>query len=70
MDIYPAREEPIEDITSHTILNQTTNKKGQIMSKEEILEYLFKNQPEVLVTMGAGDIGLLANEIETQLLMN
>lgn len=70
MDIYAAREEPIKNITSLTILEKTNNKKGQIMSKEEILDHLSKNQPEVLLTMGAGDIGLLAKEIETQFLMN
>ena len=70
MEIYPAREEPIEGITSLVILNKAINKNKQIMSKVEILEQLSKNPPEVLLTMGAGDIGLLAKEIETQLLMN
>ncbi len=70
MDIYPAREEPIENITSLTILNKTLDKKGQIMSKEEILDYLSKTEPEVLLTMGAGNIGQLAQEIETQILKN
>lgn len=70
MEIYPAREEPIEGITSLMILNMVTNNNKQIMSKKEILDQLSKNQPEVLLTMGAGDIGLLAKEIETQLLMN
>ena len=70
MDIYAAREEPIKNITSLTILEKTNNKKGQIMSKEEILDHLSKNQPEVLLTMGAGDIWRLAKEIETQFLMN
>ncbi len=70
MDIYPAREKPIEGITSRTILDRVENENGRIMGKEEILEYLSDNQPEVLLTMGAGDIGLLVKEIETQLLSN
>lgn len=69
MKIYPAREEPIKNITSSTILEKVTNK-GQLMDKDDILDYISKNQPEVLLTMGAGDIGLLVKEIETQLLKN
>jgi len=70
MDIYPAREKPIEGITSKTILDCMANEMGRIMTRKEILEYLSDNQPEVLLTMGAGDIGHLIKEIETQLLNN
>lgn len=70
MDIYPAREKPIEGITSKTILDNIKNKNSQILNKKEILKYLSDNQPEVLLTMGAGDIGLLVKEIEIQLINN
>jgi len=40
------------------------------MNSKEILNYLSDNQPEVLLTMGAGDIGLLVKEIEKLLLNN
>ncbi len=65
MDIYPAREKPIDGITSQTIKNKIKNKKVVLLSKDEILVYISKNKPEVLLTMGAGDIGLLAKQIET-----
>lgn len=64
MDIYPAREKPIEGITSQTILDKIKTTKGQIMDSGEIMKYLSNNPPEVLLTMGAGDIGLLAKKIE------
>ena len=66
MDIYPARELPIEGISSYTILNKINNKNKRVFSKEEILTYLIDNKPEVLLTMGAGDIGLFTNQIEAQ----
>ena len=64
MEIYPARERPIEGITSKIIANKIQNKKVVILDKEKILEYLSNNKPEVLLTMGAGDIGLLSKEIK------
>jgi len=64
MEIYPAREKPIDGITSKTILDNVEKKNGQIMSSEVILEHISDNQPEVLLTMGAGDIGLLVKEID------
>jgi len=64
MDIYPAREKPIEGITSQIIKNKIKNKNVRILNKEEILNYLSANKPEVLLTMGAGDIGLLVKRIE------
>ncbi|MBC8321661.1 MAG: UDP-N-acetylmuramate--L-alanine ligase [Bacteroidetes bacterium] len=69
MEIYPAREKPIEGITSKTILDKT-NISGRVMGCDEILDYLSKNNPEVLLTMGAGDIGLLVKKIENQILIN
>ena len=68
MEIYPAREKPIKGITSKIILEKTKNTKGKIMGGQEILEYLSDKKPEVLLTMGAGDIGLLVRKIETQFL--
>ncbi len=70
MEIYPAREKPIQGITSHTLLDYIDNKSAQLMNSKEILNYLSDNQPEVLLTMGAGDIGLLVKEIEKLLLNN
>ncbi len=66
MEIYPAREKPIEGISSQTIINKIKNRNVVQLTKEEILNHLSKEKPEVLLTMGAGDIGLLAKQIETQ----
>lgn len=64
MEIYPAREKPIVGISSRIIKDKINNKTVRIFNEKEILEQLSSNKPEVLLTMGAGDIGLLANKIE------
>jgi UDP-N-acetylmuramate--alanine ligase len=68
LDIYPAREKPIPGITSDTILSKIKSVDKTIMSKKGLLDYLEENKPEFLLTMGAGDIGLLRKEIEKVLL--
>ncbi len=67
LDIYPAREKPIDGITSNTILDKIDDNKGHILNKQDTLDYISKSKPEVLLTMGAGDIGLLVSKIETEL---
>jgi UDP-N-acetylmuramate--alanine ligase len=63
LDIYPARELPIEGITSKIIFDKITSKK-HLVSRNELLESLKKNQPKVFLTLGAGDIDLLINPIK------
>jgi UDP-N-acetylmuramate--alanine ligase len=62
LDIYPARELPIEGITSKCILDEMTTK-VKIVSKSEVLEYVKKEKIEVFTTLGAGDINLINQEI-------
>ena len=57
LDIYPAREEPIEGITSEWLLGMITADKKWLKSKSELVSFLKTLKPEVLVTIGAGDIG-------------
>ncbi|ERM82658.1 hypothetical protein P872_06505 [Rhodonellum psychrophilum GCM71 = DSM 17998] len=59
LEIYPARELPIEGVNAAMLLEGITSPKKSIQSKENLLDYLKENQPEVLVTMGAGDIDRL-----------
>lgn len=57
LDIYPAREKPIEGVTSEMLFNKITCKKT-LCKKENLLELLKKEKGniEILVTLGAGDI--------------
>ena len=64
LDIYPAREQPIEGITSEALLEkvQTANKK--ICKKTELIKLIDSEKPELLVTMGAGDIDRFVEPLE------
>jgi len=64
LDIYPAREEPIEGISSKYLLSLIKNENKKLLKKEELLTYLQQNKPEILLTMGAGDIDRMVNLLE------
>lgn len=64
LDIYPAREKPIEGVTSQMLLDLTPIKEKLLLSKEEVLTYLKKHKPDILLTLGAGDIDNLVPKIE------
>ena len=64
LDIYPAREEPIEGVTSELIFNKIKlNDKIQV-NKEGLLNNININETEVLLTIGAGDIDRLVEPIK------
>ena len=67
MEIYPAREKPIPGVTSSALLEKISCKKKQICQKEELLDVIKKIKPELIVTMGAGDIDRFVPQIETLL---
>ena len=56
MPIYPARELPIEGVTSERILEKMKIENKRVLEKDELLAYLEENRPDVLLTVGAGDI--------------
>jgi len=67
MDIYPARELPIPDVTAKMITRRMRHPGALLLTRGEIMEYLQSNPPEVLLTLGAGDIDRLVPEIEALL---
>ena len=72
MPIYPARELPIEGVTSELILNKMKSSNVKILNKDELLEYLniIKVLPSegfkeaLIITAGAGDIDALVQPIK------
>ncbi len=66
LDIYPAREKPIEGVSSEIIFNKLHLEKKTMCAKSELLGYLKENKPEILVTMGAGDIDKLIEPIKKE----
>lgn len=64
LDIYPAREEPIEGVSSQIIFDKVRSKEKILCTKQELKDLLRKKDLEVLVTFGAGDIDRMLPEIE------
>jgi UDP-N-acetylmuramate--alanine ligase len=56
MDIYPARELPMEGVTSAMILERMKNSNKEIVSDGALLETLSEVESDVFLTVGAGDI--------------
>jgi UDP-N-acetylmuramate--alanine ligase len=63
LDIYPARELPMEGITSQIIFDKMTNTK-HLVKPDELLEQIANTKPKVFLTLGAGDIDLLVAPIK------
>jgi UDP-N-acetylmuramate--alanine ligase len=61
--IYPAREEPIRGVTSEIIFKQMKLADKHLHTKPEMLELLKSADFDVVITMGAGDIDLMAGNI-------
>ena len=59
LPIYPAREKPIEGVTSELLLQKMNNPNKLSLKKTELLPYLIEHKPDVLLTIGAGDIDRL-----------
>ena len=68
LDIYPAREKPIEGVTAQMLLDKVTTSKKRICTRHELEKYVLENDFEVLATIGAGDIELLVPKIKEILL--
>ncbi|MEI6137811.1 MAG: UDP-N-acetylmuramate--L-alanine ligase [Mariniphaga sp.] len=67
MEIYPARELPIEGVDSEMILGKMTLKSRRLCQKNEFPEVLGNYNLEILLTLGAGDIDRLIDPIVTYL---
>ncbi|MDR1896234.1 MAG: UDP-N-acetylmuramate--L-alanine ligase [Prevotellaceae bacterium] len=67
LDIYPARELPIEGVTSEIIFDKVTIADKQLTSKDKLMSLLARTKPDVLITFGAGDIDRFVEPITNML---
>ncbi|WP_418500962.1 UDP-N-acetylmuramate--L-alanine ligase [Flagellimonas sp.] len=67
LEIYPAREEPMEGITSAWLLQKINNPKKKLVPKAELIKEVSNCKTGVLVALGAGDIGLEVPKIKKEL---
>ena len=72
LPIYPARELPIEGVTSNTILEKMKNPNKRVLSKEQLLQWVKDEKGAstksgngwLLIAAGAGDIDTLIQPIK------
>lgn len=67
LEIYPARELPIEGVNSQMLLDKMRSPDKMLCQKNELLEEIGKRDIEVLLTMGAGDIDTFVEPIKNKL---
>lgn len=67
LEIYPARELPIEGITSDLILKDVSIQHKTLTTKENLLTLLDEKEIDILVTFGAGDIDKMVPVIKKYL---
>lgn len=63
LDIYPARELPIEGVSSEIIYKDVTCKEKVLLRYEELTEWLKGEKTDVVVSLGAGNIDRLVEGI-------
>ena len=67
LDIYPARELPIEGVTSDWLLSKINNTNKKLISKSEIISEIERSNAKIIMTLGAGDIGEEVKKIKEKL---
>ncbi|WP_262249157.1 UDP-N-acetylmuramate--L-alanine ligase [Parapedobacter soli] len=65
MEIYPAREMPIKGVDSRMLLEKIAIEEKHVASPENVKEYVQNVRPELLVTVGAGNIDLLVKPLKS-----
>lgn len=70
LDIYPARELPIEGVSSSELLSKISNTNKMLCSKEQLVSTILEKQPQILLTLGAGDIDQFVRPIKDSLTAN
>ncbi|HET6245586.1 MAG: UDP-N-acetylmuramate--L-alanine ligase [Bacteroidetes bacterium] len=67
LDIYPARELPLAGVSSQMLLDRMKIQEKKLVQKQDLVTELKKRKPQVLLTLGAGDIDKLVEIIGRQL---
>ncbi|MEE1883888.1 UDP-N-acetylmuramate--L-alanine ligase [Pedobacter flavus] len=64
LDIYPARELPIEGVTSSWLLDKVSLNQKELCKKEDVKKRIKELKPELIVIVGAGDIDTLVEPLK------
>lgn len=68
LDIYPARELPVKGVTSEWLLGKINLSRKKIVDKKNIYQEIKNTDKKLVVMIGAGDIGVLIEEVTEKLL--
>ncbi len=68
LPIYPAREKPIPGVDSEWLASKMEDVLPVVVTPESLLDYMRTKRPEMVLTLGAGDIDRLVEPIKTALL--
>ncbi len=64
LPIYPARELPMEGVTSYSILDKMQLSEKAVLEKEAMLAWMEANKSDLVVMAGAGDIDVLVQQVK------
>lgn len=64
LDIYPARELPITGVNSQWLMDKMTNENRKLINKSDLIPVILASDANIIVTIGAGDIGELVASIK------
>lgn len=67
LDIYPARELPISGVSSKWLLDKINNPNKTLVEKQHLIDEIQKHRADVILTLGAGDIGEEVERIKSAL---
>ncbi len=68
LEIYPAREKAMLGITSEWLMGKIQNPNKKLINKDDIVKEIKSLNPNIIVTLGAGDIGEEINAIKEGLI--
>lgn len=64
LEIYPARELPLEGLDSQFLLDKISLKDKQVCGKDYAVQYVKDSKPELILTVGAGDIDTIIDPLK------
>jgi len=69
LEIYPARELPIEGVNSKMLLDKMKSNNKISCRKQDLVKIVCERELDVLLTLGAGDIDTFVQPLKTELLL-
>ncbi|WP_316797847.1 UDP-N-acetylmuramate--L-alanine ligase [Pedobacter frigidisoli] len=67
LEIYPARELPLEGINAAYLLDKITLENKRVCEKDFVIQYVKDTKPELILTVGAGDIDTIIDPLKNTL---